>query len=109
MRNVVTKFLFPLVVLFFSFSCCAQNDIAIAKKINGVLVFTDSEPVCEYEVVARVKSGMSWSGKYNEIRDKLIRKAIKEDQSVFKVFLFLGLSVNIDATVEHNFSMALVW
>ena len=51
--------------------------LAKANKVNGLYVFTDAEPVGEYEILDREKSGISWSGQYSEIRNRLIKKALK--------------------------------
>ena len=48
------------------------------KKNNGIFAFCDNEPISDYEIIDRVKSNMSWSGQFNEIRNKLIKKAVKE-------------------------------
>lgn len=57
-----------------------QSKIALGNvhMINGVYVFTDSEPVSKYIVLGRVKSVIGWSEQYSYLRDKLIRKALKE-------------------------------
>ncbi|MBR6310513.1 MAG: hypothetical protein IKR52_04865, partial [Paludibacteraceae bacterium] len=52
-----------------------QKGLCKVNKTNGVYVFTDNEPVCDYEIVDRVKSTVSWSAQYNAVKSKLVRKA----------------------------------
>ena len=56
------------------------KDKALARvnKDNGVYVFTDCEPVSKYEILDRTKVHISWSGQYNEVRDKLVKKTLKD-------------------------------
>ena len=42
---------------------------------QNVCVFTDSKPVMEYEYLGSVKMSISWSGKYSEIRNYLVKTA----------------------------------
>ncbi len=56
----------------------SNKGICRVQKNNGIYAFCDNEPICEYEIVERVKSGMSWSGQFTEVRNKLIKKAIKD-------------------------------
>jgi hypothetical protein len=74
---------FTLLAIMLSFcinSFAQQNDKSIARvqKNNGIFAFCDNEPISDYEIIDRVKSNMSWSGQFNEIRNKLIKKAVKE-------------------------------
>ena len=54
-----------------------EKSVARVQKNNGIYVFCDNEPISDYEILDRVKSNTSWSGQYNEIRNKLIKKAVK--------------------------------
>ncbi len=65
----------------------AKVGLAVANKVNGIYVFTDAEPVMDYEILDREKSGISWSGQYSEIRNRLIKKALKGNKSAEGVIL----------------------
>lgn len=53
---------------------------AEVQKQLGLYVFTDCEPVMEYEKLGEVKAGsaLAWSASYGSMRDALIKKAKKE-------------------------------
>lgn len=83
MRNffkyLINKLLITTIIISVSISASAQQyekSVARVQKNNGVYVFCDSEPMCKYEILDREKSNISWTGQYNEIRNKLIRKAV---------------------------------
>jgi hypothetical protein len=61
-------------------SSVSQQDknIGSAHKVNGLYVFSDCEPICKYTIIGREKSMISWTGQYNEIRSKLVKKAVKD-------------------------------
>jgi len=80
-KNLFGKLLISAVLLSLSVSTFAQqNDKSIARvqKNNGIYAFCDNEPISEYDILDRVKSNISWSGQFNEIRNKLIKKAVKD-------------------------------
>ncbi|MBR4678999.1 MAG: hypothetical protein IKO99_13480 [Bacteroidales bacterium] len=80
-KNLVGKLLILTVLLSMSVSAFAQqNDKGVARvqKNNGIYAFCDNEPISEYDILDRVKSNMSWTGQFNEIRNKLIKKAVKD-------------------------------
>lgn len=73
--------LMMLLLLVSSAMATAQTiDKALGRveKVNGVYVFTDSEPASKYEILDRVKVHITWSGQYNEVRDKLVKKTLKD-------------------------------
>lgn len=79
-RNV-SQILLLVIFLTLSISTFAQqndNGIARVQKNNGLFVFCDNEPIIEYDILEREKSNLSWTGQYNEIRNKLIKKAVKD-------------------------------
>lgn len=56
-----------------------KNATAEVDTYEGVYVFTDSKPVKEYDYLGTVKIGFTvGSGQYQDLRDKLIKKAKKE-------------------------------
>ena len=72
-----------LLVLLFSLSAnvfAQQYDKAVARvqKNNGIYAFCDNEPIADYEIVDRTKASISWTGQFNEIRNKLVKKAVKD-------------------------------
>lgn len=57
-----------------------RKNTAEVKKVLGLYVFTDSDPVLEYDVLGEIKisSALSISDSYGSRRDALIKKAKKE-------------------------------
>jgi len=67
----------------------ATNKTAEVNKVDGVYVFTDSQPVKDYEKLGEVKNVISMgSGQYSDLRDKLIKKAKKEYPNTEAVILY---------------------
>jgi len=55
-----------------------SKSTANVETLQGVRVFTDSKPVMEYEYLGTVKMTIALSGKYSEVRDFLIKTAMKK-------------------------------
>ncbi|MDF7817665.1 hypothetical protein P1X15_08660 [Runella sp. MFBS21] len=56
-----------------------RSSTAEVGQIQGYYIFVNSKPVKEYKYIGTVKSSMTWgSGQFQDVRDKLIRKAKKE-------------------------------
>jgi hypothetical protein len=57
-----------------------KKSTAEVQRIQNIYMFTDATPVMEYEYLGTVKVSISLfgSGQYQDIRDKLIRKAKKD-------------------------------
>lgn len=84
-RIMILASLFFIGILTTSFS---QNNIATVKKINGFYVFTDSEPIGEYDVIGEVNTTghtdpdlTNSLGQYQAVRDYLIRAARQANYS----------------------------
>lgn len=71
-------------------------NLARATKENGVYIFTDCDPLSEYEVLgekkvastARAAMGMSVS--YTTVKEKLTKKAVKENPDASGILLDFG-------------------
>lgn len=61
-----------------SFAQDYDKSVARVQKNNGIFAFCDNEPISDYEIVDRAKVSISWSGQFNEIRNKLVKKAVKD-------------------------------
>ena len=75
------KFFMMAICLMFSAMGFAQNDdhaLAMVERTQGILVFTDNEPVCKYEILDRDKNHYSWNSSYGAIKNKLIKRALKD-------------------------------
>lgn len=75
------RFFQTLILLSIGCVVYAQScDFKLANvyKSNGLYIFTDSEPVNEYDVVEHERSAISWSGQYSEIKNKLTRRALRD-------------------------------
>ncbi len=56
-----------------------RNSTAEVDQIQGYCIFINAKPVKEYKYIGTVKSVMTLgSGQFQDVRDKLIRKAKKE-------------------------------
>lgn len=56
-----------------------DNALARVNKKQGVYLFTDCEPVQDYEYLGTVKAGLTFtSGQYEAVRDVLIKKTLKK-------------------------------
>lgn len=98
----MNKLIVLLVFVVSSVSIMAQDcdrKLATVYRHNGMLVFTDCEPVSDYEVVDRVKSVMSWDGQYSGIKDKLVRKALSDCPNADGVVLSMSSSAADKAVV----------
>lgn len=72
-----------LLLLILSISCLdsfSQNNIATVNKIQGLLIFTDCQPVSDYEVIGEVNTMMGTDNdlknsgaQYQPVRDLLIK------------------------------------
>jgi len=51
---------------------------AEVEQMEGLYIFTDCEPVLEYEYLGTVKASIGFSAQYQSVRNKLIKKAKKE-------------------------------
>lgn len=56
-----------------------EKGLARVNRVSGILVFIESQPVGDYTVLGTVKkTGLVWSGGAKEMRDILVKRAIKE-------------------------------
>lgn len=86
----MNKLIVLLVCMVSSFAVMAQDcdkKMARVYRHNGLLIFTDCEPVSDYEVVDHVKSAISWDGQYSGIKDKLVRKALSDNPTADGIIL----------------------
>lgn len=56
----------------------AEKSHAAVNQVQGVYVFVDCKPIKETQYVGTVKAGVTWSGSYKEVIEKLVKKAKKE-------------------------------
>lgn len=57
-----------------------DNSLGHAAQIQGLYIFTDNQPVQQYEYLGTVQNGMRVAGsaQYQPVRDKLIKKVKSE-------------------------------
>lgn len=57
-----------------------SNDHSLAKvnQVQGVFIFIQSTPVAEYSYQGTIKSGVTWSGKPDEIFNSVVKSAHKK-------------------------------
>lgn len=52
---------------------------ATVNRISGLYCFIECQPVADYQVLGEVKkTGLVWSGKAKEMRDILVKRAMKD-------------------------------
>lgn len=91
------------VLKFSSDADSSKMALGNVRMINGVYVFTDSEPISKYKVLGRVKAVLGWSEQYSYVRDKLIRKAIKKYPDAEGVILsFVNGGVDRAVVIKFN-------
>lgn len=56
----------------------AKKNTAEVDQAEGIYIFTDCTPVKDFEFLGTVKNTFSFGGQYQEVRDKLIKKAKKD-------------------------------
>lgn len=80
MKKTILIFAALLSLAFFSFTVLSDHSAARARRINGVIVFTDCEPVSDFRSLGVVKySGtFAMSNQYSDVRDALISRALKQ-------------------------------
>lgn len=70
---------FLLILLLASNTLNKKNGLAEVNKMQGVYLFTDSEPVQEYEHLGTVGNGAYLgSSQYEGVRNNLLKKALKK-------------------------------
>lgn len=68
-----------LILLLASNTLSKKNALAEVNKMQGVYLFTDSEPVQEYEHLGTVGNGVYLgSSQYEGVRNNLLKKALKK-------------------------------
>lgn len=98
-----SKFLLTLVILFGQvFICFSQSSIAVVNKIQGFYIFTDCQPLAEYDAIGEVTTDgnndldiINSGGQYQPVRDYLIKTARQTYYSADGIILSL---VNIGAS-----------
>lgn len=73
--------IFSILILAFSNSYC-QNSLATVNKIQGFYIFTDNQPLADYDVIGEVTTNghndndiKNSGGQYQPVRDYLIKTA----------------------------------
>ena len=61
------------------YDSCEKNKRGYAKvqQMDGLYVFSDCEPINNYTILGRTKVSITWSGQYDSVKSKLIKKALK--------------------------------
>ena len=108
MKKVSLVLLICLSIYSSSFS---QSDIGIVKKIQGLLVFTDNEPIANYIVYGEISIGIAESsdpelqinrGQYQTVRDYFIKKTRLSNSQADGIILTL-VNNGIDKAVIIKF------
>lgn len=75
-----------------------NNSTAEVKKERGIYLFTDSEPVAEYEYLGTIKAPWAFGDAYPIAKRKVLNKLDKEyPKANGIIFNFDGKNVNADA------------
>ncbi len=93
---MILRFLIAICLSLVVFKSYSQENIGIVSKIQGFYIFTDSQPIADYEVVGEVSTeghndaDISKSkGQYQPVRDFLIRSARKVNYTADGLILSL--------------------
>ena len=83
-----------------AFKKSASTNKAEVNSIQGMMIFTDSKPVADYKYIGTVSlSAISFNEQYQEVRDKLIKKAKKQYPDANAIILQLSNDGNNKADV----------
>ena len=82
MKKVLFGFIIGVTLVFITSAgikdyVVTKNTAAVESK-SGLLIFTHSKPVSEYEYIATVKSGIVINGYYDEVINSIIKKVKKQ-------------------------------
>lgn len=91
------KLIFGIIIgiLFTALISAGISEYVVNKKtaevtsIQNLKIFTDCEPVMEYEYLGTVKGSMTVTGQYEPVRNVLIKKAKKEYPQAEGIILHL--------------------
>lgn len=61
-----------------SWKLIADKSAARAEMYQGYYIYLFSKPVSQYEYLGTVKSGSTWSGKFDQYLEQVIKKAKKD-------------------------------
>jgi hypothetical protein len=104
------KILFAFILLL-SINSIAQSNIATVKKIQGILVFSDNEPIANYLVYGEVSISSTEQlerelqqnkGQYQTVRDYLIKKTRLSNSQADGLILYL-INGGIDKALVIKF------
>ena len=89
----IVGILLPLLYAFTVANYIPKNSTAEVEQTQGCYIFVDCKPVMEYEYLGTVKVSMSLlgSGQYQDVRDKLIKKAKKDYPQADGLLLILKM------------------
>jgi len=78
----------------------ANKSTCEAVQVDGLYMFVDSRPVSDFDYLGTVKgsSTFAWSEKYQDVKDKMIRKTKKEFPGAEGIiFSFNGDKTKVEA------------
>lgn len=98
--KTIKKLFAALAAMTVVLAASAQDEknvrLATAYRTSGIYVFADNDPIGDYEVIEQKKTGMTWSGSYEEVKSKVLKKVAKENPSADGVILNLTNDQLID-------------
>lgn len=90
LKTFATLVFIAVAILAMAVKPQAETGNAQARKFKGVYIFTDADPVQPFEVLGTVSAaGLIGSAEYEPVRDRLLKKALKEYPSTEGIILNL--------------------
>jgi len=76
--GTIAGLFFSTLVAFAVVNYSPKRSTAEVKMMQGLYIFADATPVMEYDYLGSVKATIAIDGQYQNIRDKLIKKTVKD-------------------------------
>lgn len=91
MKKIIFNTVAIVAVFLFSFTTMSEKNSARVNRVNGLYVFTDSEPQSDFKTLGTVvfKGTFSSSPQYTEVRDVLIDRGKKQYPNANGIILSL--------------------
>ncbi len=67
-----------------------KKSTAEVETYQGLLIYTDCKPVMEYAYLGTEKVSIAWSGKYDEVKNILIKNAKKNHPNADGIIISSG-------------------
>lgn len=90
--SIVIATLIALAVVLLTSSKPVSDKLARPNEVEGFKIFILCTPVDDYEKLGYIKVGMTWSGKPDQLMNKILKKA-KNDYPTGDAILINGIDL----------------